>query len=263
MTGIIEDYLREVEASLRVDRARKRQIVDELRAHLREKAADLQRQRPGAPRGDVEREVLADFGNPRDLALAYEPEGMAVLRNRAGDVVLRLGDAVGRGARAAARGTGVVVKWFAVAASALLVVAIGLGVWAFYEVRPVVQALVDEGMPAYQYYEECRGAPCDAAMPGDRFHVDAGSRLVRFDVDVHPPWGDASNASGTVRVWVLDPRGEAVYDRTFALSPGSAAGHEMRLSPVEGNWTVGYSYEGFRGVVRVEAHVTSLRLEDF
>lgn len=262
MTGIIEDYLREVESSLRVDRARRQQIVDELRAHLHEQAADLRRQRPELPETDVAREVLASFGNPRDLALAYEPEGAAVLRNRAGEVVLRLGDAFGRGARAAARGTGVVLKWFAVAVSALLVLAVGLGVWAFYEVRPVVETLVEQSMPAYVYREECGGTPCSGALPGDRFYVAPDAKQVRLDVDVHPPWDGSANGTGAVRVWVVDPAGATVYDRTFAVRPDGSASHEMRLAPVEGNWTIAYEYDGFRGVVQVEAYATSLRWED-
>lgn len=259
MSSLIEDYLREVASALRVDAARKKQIVDELRAHLTEQAADLEQTRPGASRADVEREVLARFGNPRDLALAYEPEGAAVLRNQAGEVVLRLGTAVGRGARATARGASVVLKWFAVAVSALLVLTVALGVWGFYEVRPVIEALVEQSLPAYEHLKSCAPSPCDGNVTGDPFFVANDTKSVRLVIrsTTGPPPPGGMDA-GSVRVVVADAAGTIVLDRTFTAQDGI----ETRLAPSEGNWTVSYDYRGFQGDIHVIAYAMNLRLGD-
>lgn len=272
MTSIIEDYLREVETTLRVDAERKRQIVDELRSHLREKVADLRNSEPARAQEDVEREVLSDFGSPHDLALAYSPEGQAILTNQAGDIVLRLGQAVGRGAtyvatdlgpraaRAVGRGTGRLLKVFAVIVSVLLILSIGIGVWAFYEVRPVVETLVEQSQPAYSYREECPGTPCNGPVPADTFYVSPGSKQVRVDLDVRHPWRE--NGTGSVTVLVKDPSGTGSFNRTFTLSGMNDFHHEMRWAPTEGNWTIAYSYSGFVGVVDVDVYATSIRWDD-
>lgn len=271
MTSIIEDYLRQVEASLRADPDRKRPILDELRGHILDKVDDLARADPLRPREDIERDVLHDFGSPRDLALGYEPEGH-LLRNQAGEIVLRFGEAVGRGtrlvvtdigpraAKAVGRGTGRVLKWFAIGVSALLVLAVALGIWAFYEVRPVVETLVEQSQPAYDYHESCPATPCNGALPGQVFYVSPDARQVRIEVDAYH-WG-SDPANGTVRVMVTDPEGATRLDRVFTVTNQSHAGHEARWAPMAGNWTVAYEFADFRGTIRVQTYATSVSWTD-
>lgn len=255
MANLIEDYLREVSATLRVAPDRKRQILDELRTHLREKLDDERSQDPDAPVGDVERRVLADFGSPRDLALAYEPEGQVVLKNSAGDIVLRVGRAVGRG-------TGRVVKWTAITLAALLVIAIGVGIWAFYEVRPLVETMASQAMPVYDYEETCPQTPCNGANGRDIFFVGNNTKEVRLTVNVAPPWRDEGNGTGRVYVVLFDPAHARVFERNFTVTNESSGSREIRFASFPGNWTVEVEYFEFRGEVRVEAYAYALGWRD-
>lgn len=259
MTRLIDDYLQRVGEGLRVDRPRKQQILDELRGHLEEKAREVQAAQPDLPREEVERRVLADFGNPHDLALAYEPEGVAVLTNAAGVVVLRLGEAVGRGARVVGRGTGRLLKGVAIALAFLLVLGIGLGIWAFYEVRPLALAIAEEAQPVYSYHESCPETPCNGSAGADVFYVKPEAARVRLDIDVgsawHPRGAERLPAQGNVTVTVTDPAGEVRLDRTFSLSNGTHASHEAVWAATAGNWTIAYRFEAFRGQVDLETYV--------
>jgi hypothetical protein len=258
MTRLIEDYLREVDASLRVDATRKRHILDELRSHLTEKTEELHSGSPERPVEDIEREVLREFGSARELALAYEPSGVVVLTNEAGDIVLRLGKAVGRGAKAVGRSTGTILKWTAVALAVLLVTSLGVGAWAYYEVKPYIPSIIEQSEPSYQYYEKCADTPCSGAPPADVFYVSTDARSVRFDVNVYSvhKTGDRDRhyGNGTLQVSVVDPTGVKLFDRTFNNSEGASAHQEMRWAAVEGNWTVAVAYDGFIGAVDVEAY---------
>lgn len=113
MTDLIEDYLHKVEQVLGGDPAWRAEIVGELRSHLREKVADLARANPDWETEGIHREVIRDFGSPKDLALAYAPETGTVVRSRAtGEVMLRIpataakvGHAIGKGTKRAAENT--------------------------------------------------------------------------------------------------------------------------------------------------------------
>jgi hypothetical protein len=258
MTHLIDDYLREVETSLRVDAARKRQIVDELRTHLTEKADEVSAADPERPRAQIEQEMLREFGNPRDLALAYEPEGTAVLTNQAGEIVLRLGKAVGRGAAAVGRGSARALKWVAIALAALLVVALGVGAWAYYEVKPFIPAIIEQSEPTYQYFERCVATPCSGAAPADTFYVRGEATTVRLDLNVYSvhtedDW-DRHVGNGSVRIVVTDPAGEVRYDRSLNVTEEGATFYETSWTAVEGNWTIAYSFDAFVGAIDVETY---------
>lgn len=280
MTTIIEDYLREVEASLRVDATRKRQIVDELRSHLSDKVAEMRAAQPERSIFEVEQEVLREFGNPRDLALAYEPDGTAVLTSAAGNIVLRVGKAVGRGAAAVGRGTGRAIKWIAVAIGVLLVISLGVGAWAYYEVKPHLAEIIESTEPVYRYYESCPDVPCSGASDADIFYVAPDARYVRFDLDVyrghvHLDEGETREIpNGTLRIVVLDPEGAARYDRTFNATPSVSGGsygagggwsgladQELSWAPMAGNWSVQYTFHDFLGSIGVRAYAPTFTLE--
>lgn len=268
MTRAIDDYLREVETSLRVDASRKRQLVDELRTHLAERVEDVAREDPARPLLEVQQEVLREFGNPRELALAYEPEGAAVLTNSAGEIVLRLTQAVGRGAAVVGRGavvvgrgTGKALKWLAISLAALLVVAIGVGAWAFYEVKPFIPAILEQSEPAYQYYERCAATPCSGTPAADMFFVRPEAKTVRLDLNVQSTYADHDRAAhvgnGTIRITITDPLGEVRLDRAINLSSDASTRYETSWSAMAGNWTVAYAFDTFVGVVDVETYAIS------
>ena len=262
MSAIIEDYLREVQASLRTDTARKRQIVDELRSHLAEKVAELRASDASRPHEEIEREVLREFGSARDLALAYGPEGHEVLVNQAGDIVLRVGKAVGRGAAAVGRGTGKFLKGLAIALAFLLVLSIGVGAWAWYEVKPNLPHLIEQAQPIYSYYERCADTPCSGEIPADTFYVRPNITSVRFDLDVYSITEHLDNethmrmGNGTVHVTVRDPNGTALMDHAFNLTEEGRAHRELAWAALPGNWTISYRFDGFRGAIDAEAYAS-------
>lgn len=255
---LIEDYLRRVESTLRADADRKRQIVDELRTHLLEKVDDVHAAAPERSRHEVEQEVLREFGDPRDLALAYAPEGTAVLTNKAGEIVLQLGKAVGRGAVAVGRSSGRILKWTAVALAGLLVIALGVGAWAYYEVKPYIPTIIEQSEPVYQYFERCADTPCSGTASPDSFYVRPEAKTVRFDIDIYSVHRDAEwdrhFGNGTLAVTILDPDGVARYDRVHNLTDERASYFETSWAAVPGNWTVTYTFDGFVGAIDVEAY---------
>lgn len=258
MNRLIDDYLREVETSLRVDAARKRQIVDELRTHLAEKVEEVARAEPGRTIPEIEQEVLREFGNARDLALAYEPEGAIVLTNAAGDIVLRVDRAVGRGARVAGRGAGKALKWLAISLAALLVIALGAGAWAYYEIKPYIPAIIEQSEPTYQYFETCGPTPCSGEAAADVFYVRPESTSVRLNLNAYyahdPDDWDERLGNGSVRVVVTDPEGTMRLDRTFDMSAEGRAYYETTWVSAPGNWSIAYTFDAFVGRIDVNAY---------
>jgi hypothetical protein len=262
MTGLIEDYLREVEASLRIEPHRRAQVVDELRSHLREKVAERQGEDPLRPLEDVEREVLNEMGSPRDLAFAYEPDGAPVLVNRSGDTVLQVGKAVGRGAstavRAVGRGTRRALKGLAVALAVLLALAVVGGAWAYYELKPYALAAAEDSRPVYAFYQYCGEGPCDALDERNAFHVKPEARDVRFAFSFSPASFEGNwTASGDLSVTFLDPEGHVVYARNLSLSAAQSFNQEIRWAAAPGNWTVSIRAADLVGQVEVRAYVTT------
>ena len=259
---LTEDYLREVEATLSAEPERRRRIVEELRSHLREKMAEVRRREPDRAEEDVEREVLRDFGSPRDLALAYGTEG-PVLVNRAGDTVMRVGQAVGRGAssaaRAVGRGTGRLLKGVAIALAALLTLGVVGGVWAYYEFKPYVLAMAEESRPVYAFAQTCWETPCDAGEATQTFYVKPDARQVRFVLNVGGPdgWHPRVNASGDLRVALVDPEGNVRYERAVSLVDGGRFHQELQWAGVPGNWTVTVSATQLVGQLDARAYVSS------
>ncbi|HLE96923.1 MAG TPA: hypothetical protein VI997_06080 [Candidatus Thermoplasmatota archaeon] len=257
MTDPIEDYLSEVGRTLRVDTERKNRILDELRAHLVEKVADERRAAPDEAPDATTRRVLADFGNPRELALAYGADG-PVLKNAAGEVVLRLGQAFGRGARAVGRASIPVIKWTGIAIGCVVVLALALGVWAWYEVVPVAEDRVREWSPypVFEHAEECASiAACSATPTTQSFYVHGDAKDVRMWVS-----GDhaSSGTAGSVQLTVRDPGENTKYDRTFSATQGGHIRDEVVWDLREGEWTVTWKYTAFVGEFEVEIATTGL-----
>ena len=244
MNHIIEGYLSEVRAHLRTSAAEKDQIIRELRTHLEERVREARGAHPDRETEALTREVLERFGNPHELAIAYTPEGATELRLPSGETVLRVGKAVGRG-------TGKVLKWVGVGTLALGLIVAGLGIWAFYEVRPYVEGIIEQNVqePVYRYTEHCRDAPCQGQAVNQTFYVQPGARYVSFDL-----WASVDDAvpeGGSVAVQILDPDGTTRFSRTLALEPGGHLSEDARWAPVSGDWRVEITYADFQGRVHL------------
>lgn len=263
MSDIVEDYLQRLNARLRGDPGQKRAIVDELRGHIEEKIADLWREDPARTREEVAREVLNGLGDADTLAVAYGPQHTE-LRDRAGEVVVSVGRAVGRGAVAVGRGAVPVVKWLAIGLAGLIVLAVGVGIWAFYEVRPYVEDLVEKNAPYPLYSFGCDAEGCTGDPRGQAFYVHPDAREVRLDVDVWHWDEDDRNASanGTVRVALLAPDGGLRFDRNFSVATDSHVGEEVTFAALPGDWTLRVEFgPDWLGSLDVEVYAIGLPKE--
>lgn len=263
MTDIIEDYLREIESRLE-DADRKSQIVSEIRSHLREKVYEVQAADPSRSQEEVAREVIADFGNPHDLALAYGPGGTPVLKSAStGETVMRFGRAVGRGTKAFLKGV-------AITALVLLLVAAGVGAWAYYELKPTLE----KNFPytVFESYESCYHENCTAPATARTFYVHPEAREVRLALSLDRPhlvdgklsyyyWSEKNvtlAAYGTALVLVKDPTGHVLYDRTFSPAGGDDVRETMKWAPLAGNWTIEVEFVDFRGDLSVDVAAIGL-----
>lgn len=253
MEGPIDDYLAEVEAHLEGPPEHKRQILRELRGHLEERMADLTDEDPHSDPAEIARYVVRDFGNARELALAYDAHGRPELHDSAGRTVLTVSEAVGRGARVAAkgavvvgRGTGKVLKVVAVVLAVLLVLAVGVAVFAWYEVRPIIERNLEYDV--YSSSEECSTDSCPRTPVEETFFIHRGAREVRMDLNIH----HEETLPSSVRITVIDPDGDARFDRTFSSGDDEHAYRHFSWGPAVGDWTIRYDYSAFRGSLWVD-----------
>lgn len=243
MTDLVTDWLDELRTRLRGRAEEKERIVAELRSHIEDKVADLRRVTPERSRDEVAREVLAGVGSPEEIAVAYTPEAVEV-RDRTGDVLLRVG-------RAVARGTGAFLKWTAVALAVLLVLGVGVGAWAYYEFKPIVERNVP--VPVLETSLSCMERLCTSGPEVQAFYVHPDAREVRFSFDV---WHE-EGANGTVRLVVEDPVGGTRLVRDLDAARGGLR-EDTTWKPVAGDWKVTIEAVGFGGWLGVEAYVVGL-----
>ena len=243
MTRIIDDYLREVETHLQVGPSQRERILDELRGHLFEKVEDLRNREPALSTEDAERRAINDFGSPHELALSFDVGG-PTLETKAGKTVVRMGRAVGRG-------TGRILKFIAISVAVLLVLSIGVGIWAFYEVRPYVEDIIrrESSEELYAFHQHC-ASPCDGQTFTQSFYVPSGAHDVRAYVASWTPTGGVAN--GSVDIRILDPDGNEQYNRSL---PASEENYEtLSWQTLPGTWQVRIGFEGFSGVIDLEVH---------
>lgn len=267
MNGLINSYLARVEAKLQVDEASKRQILKELRAHLKDRVDEERAARPDAPEEEVVQEVLNDFGSPDDLALAYTPQG-TTLRDKAGRTLVTLpvvvkgvGRAVKTGGTAAAKGAAAVGRGILAFASrvvvpvliaVLVLAAIGLvvGFFLFDDITALVAAHTPEEI--YQESVRCTDTACDRVFTG-QFHV-AADRFDRLVLDAYIDRGNPDQAgAGTAQILILAPDGTELLNRTAGPGDPARVWLDATWSPQEGPYTVQYEFTGFHG--RVHLHV--------
>jgi len=282
MSGRIDDYLHELEAQLRADAAHKRQILDELRTHIDDKLADMRAEQPEADHETLVAEVLAEFGPARELALAYEPNGtVAVLQNRAGEVLLHIGDLVERGAtyvatdlgpraargvrthgppaaRAVGRVTGRFLRFLGITIVVLLVLSLALGIFAFYELRPLALTIADEAAPAYSHTQDCRQGACPFSVTRDTFYVEPGDKTVRLTLGASPDRDAAQMGNVTFRIY--DPQGGEHFNRTFGGSQLAHSHVQTQWEARPGDWMVEIVVDHFSGFIDLDLYARSVNV---
>lgn len=133
----------------------------------------------------------------------------------------------------------------AVAAGGLL----AAGALAFAFGAGVAVTVVDDVLDwrvAYEHAESC-GSPCAGLPQVNSFEVyDAGD--LYFEVD------GSHGSAGSVRVRLLDPDANVVYDRTFTSTSSGSFSDTVTVDVVaSGDWVVEHAYTGFVGSLNVRA----------
>lgn len=232
--AIIEDYLREVERHL-APGSDKASILQELRAHLGDKAADIRAQDPDVSPWDAERRAINSFGAPREVAAGY---GALAQEPRRAEVALALG-------RGLARGTGKVVKGIAIAIAFLLVFGAAVAYVAWHEAKPVLESQMPRDV--YAHHDRC-ATPCNQTASERVFTVYNGTRELHFAVQtlIEAP-------QGSVRVVLRDPEGNVRYERTLVAESLDQSFSERTSLPVLlGDWRVTTELAGFSGWLHLD-----------
>jgi hypothetical protein len=242
VTDVIRDYLKAVGHRMPMDAGAKEQVLRELRAHLLEKAADLARENPSLSREDVERRVVREFGDPDELAFAYGG-GRAVVRSSKGEVVLRVGRALGRGTKA-------FLKWTAIAVAFLLVLGSALSYAVYQESKPYLQHQFYNEYATQVFYrvDSCGAERCNGLPSAETFGPPEGAKRIEARIMV-----SVAQAGGSVRISVTDPAGATVYDRTFSATTSSTTSQEELVwTAVPGAWKVTTHHIGFSGTAMLD-----------
>lgn len=242
----LDDYQQRLTAALPNLPADERQaVVEEVMSHLDQQVADLVSH--GKAHADAVAEAIHRFGSPDEIAAGYDA-GSGEVRPPAGDVVLRVAKATGRGAGQAAafvgRGIGGVARFVAIIVLVSLVVAGGVAVTAVAladEWLPFVEARIEENADHDLYHRSLVGI----VDRNDTFY--APSDISRISLSV---W--TYDATGCFDITIRDPQGTAVHTATVCDDSSLST----TLPPVTGMWTIDYDAGDFAGRGTVRASFT-------
>lgn len=238
---ILDDYENELARQLRRVPTQERQaVVDEVRAHLVEAAAELRGADPGLSADEAMLHATHRFGAPEEVAAGYLPSAGEI---RVGGVVLDVvrstGRGLGRGALLVGRGTGRLLKWSVIAllVTMALVAAIAVTVLVVYddEIKETVPRPVDD------YHRTCTATDlCAGADRAATFDVGADVKEIRIQAE-----GQCS--SGSARVQATDPSGDIVVVAQDVCKQGAT-----KLFTEQGRWHIDVVYTTYVGSVDVE-----------
>ncbi|MGB0652237.1 MAG: HAAS signaling domain-containing protein [Thermoplasmatota archaeon] len=243
----IKDYLNEVARHLNIGGTERRRILDELQSHLTDQVEELAREEPATDRRELQRRVLRDFGDPRELALSYEPN-QTVIRRSGGEVALRITQDV-------ARGTGKVLKFTAIAALALIAIAMTAAVVLLLAYGDDIQEQAQvHGQERAYYDSRTCSDPCQGSSSGGTFFVHEDVREVEFSYDLreHPD----NTLLSSVKMTVTDPSGDVRFEQTFTNQDVSWT--SMTWGPETGDWRIDYEFTAWEGTIRVDVLTTGL-----
>ncbi len=248
---MIDDYLQTVRRNLDLPMTRRDAIIDELRAHLDEAVQNEKAQDPGASDDDVQRRVLRDFGDPRQLAASYD-EGTSTVATPRGRVALEVTGSI-------ARSTGKVLKFGILTilgiAGVVLVVAAFLVVFLADDIRDFAETHAPE--PVFDHERTCT-SPCNGALDSQSFFIHNNAREVRFEFWISPdPDNEVAAQLASLHITVTDPSGDVRFDRTFTGTEGHQHSH-ITWSPEAGDWSIEYEYQNWEGSLDTEVWTVGL-----
>lgn len=250
---ILDDYLDRLRAGLkRLPAGERDAVVEEVRHHLQDEAADLHKNETGLSHMDALRRAIDNFGPAEEVAAGYD-EASGEVRRPDGEV-LRVTKAVGRGAGRAAvgvgRGVGTVLKWSLIGVLALTGIAAVVAVAALFFAGDVADTFQDDireaiPRPLYDYERSWSGTTeAHSSTTTDSFDLREGTKEFHISFDVRAD-------TGCARVILLDPGGATRYDSDTVC--GEATAGRTLVFSTPGQWRIQYTYTAFTGSVEVGA----------
>jgi hypothetical protein len=236
---ILDQYLNDVERHLRgLSSPQRQNVLREMRAHLQE---EILRRREADPQLSLDEATLGAthaFGEPQEIGVSYGPHGGEV-RNQAGEVLLRVAHATGRGLKATGRGLGRTLKWSLI----VLLVLFLTGVTAGLVVLAIFQDDIREAFPRELYqrndrYDNRTGTFEEVMVVPEHYRA----------IDIHL-WVSRQGASSCAAITILSPSGKAVLDTGDGCS---TTNRQVRVEET-GTYTITYRLETFTGSVNLYA----------
>lgn len=221
--------------------AQRREVLDEVRAHLEQEAGRRRRQDRNLSGDEAVLAATHAFGDPADIGVASGGSG-AVVRRSTGEVLLHAAVLTGRGVARTVRTT---LKWTLVTGGDLLLAVVVVGLTRLIAYRDTISRGIAEESGAtivYDYRASFGPTEPQATQRTDSFHFPPDARYVTLTISIAPN-------TGCLAIQVTDPAGVVVYQN----GPGcSKTAQELTLgSP--GTYKVQYAFAGFTGVVGVQA----------
>ncbi|MDD5502589.1 MAG: hypothetical protein PHH26_03895 [Candidatus Thermoplasmatota archaeon] len=238
----IRKYMREVARNLDgLKRKDRKQMLNEIRAHINEKFEETLAENPVKDRAIVAHEVLQEFGEPPQIAKSYMPEGFIPRRESTAVKI---------------------VKIFATMVALIIIVPTVFGfLFATINTKTAADAGLLSLSRAYSYetqeqtyyYSFQSTEPKTAVLPeNETFYLSQNATKIQFYVVSQSTSGVPGASS--VRIQIKNPNGETVYDDTLYSD-----GTEIKITDCEavpGAWSLSYTYVAYSGQVVVSATAT-------
>jgi hypothetical protein len=242
---ILDDYLDELKLQLKhLPLAERRQVDRDIRAHLEQEVKERRKADKALSEDEAVLAATHAFGDPKDIGISYGAGG-GVVRRSTGEVVLHVAVLAGRGV---ARTVGKTVKWTAIVAGVLLLLAVAVGLTIVVVYKDTISHNVDQAASRRLVYEYSGAWAAPNVQNGphtDSFELAAGTR-VDFSLTTTPQ-------SGCAAVQVTAPDGTIAYSNGQGCS---ATQQQLGFTQV-GKYTVQYTYAAYTGSVSSYAYQES------
>jgi hypothetical protein len=242
---LLDDYLDDVKDQLKHLPATERsQVLRDVKDHLNQEIAALRKSNKGLSLDEATIKATHDFGDPRDLGVAYGSQG-GVIRKSTGEVLLRVAVLASRGVARTVRTT---VKWTGIVLLVLLALTVAVGITAAFIGADLLKEYKDEiatsvPRPIYGYSESWTLPDLQTTVRMDSFQVSTDARGFDLFFDLRPE-------TGCLGVVVTNPSGTVAYQNGEGCDATSRQLHFAQ----QGTWSIQYTFAAFTGTAEAEAY---------
>ncbi len=239
MERSIEDYVNRVGRNMRrLPKHERYAIQREIHQHLVE---DTERRvADGATPDDAVQAAITAFGEPSDIALAYDDN--VLVNETTGQTVLRLAAATGKAAGRGARG---VLKWGGIITASVIGIMLVLTIAVLGLAGTALVVFEDEiteatPRPVYIYSGDWDTAEAHNNVRSDQFSIN--SEVKEFKVII-----DSAPDTGCVSITLTSPSGA----ESQVNGNGCEDTHYASTFVEKGTWSIRYVFLGYTGSVDV------------